>query len=142
MPYPNPADLDAIRKDANVTILEQPGLNIGYLAFNTQKKPFDDVRVRKAISMAIDKKAIIDAVFLSAGVAAKNPIPPSMWSYNDAVKDDPFDPAAAKKLLAEAGFPNGMETDLWAMPVPRPHNPNAKRIAELMQAVLAKIGVK
>jgi dipeptide transport system substrate-binding protein len=98
--------------------------------------------VRKAISMAINKKAIIDAVYLSSGVAAKNPIPPSMWSYNDAVKDDPYDPDAAKKLLAEAGFPNGLETDLWAMPVQRPYNPNARRIAELMQADLAKIGVK
>ena len=92
--------------------------------------------------MAINKKAIIDAVYLSTGVAAKNPIPPSMWSYNDAVKDDPYDPEAAKKLLAEAGYPNGLETDLWAMPVQRPYNPNAKRIAELMQADLAKIGVK
>ena len=142
MPYPNPADLDAIRKDANVTVLEQPGLNIGYLAYNTTKKPFDDVRVRKALNMAIDKKAIIDAVYLSTGIAAKNPIPPSMWSYNDAIQDDPFDQAAAKKLLADAGYPNGFETDLWAMPVQRPYNPNAKRIAELMQADLAKIGVK
>ena len=142
MPYPNPADLDAIRKDPNVTVLEQPGLNVGYLAYNTTKKPFDDVRVRKALNMAIDKKAIIDAVYLSTGIAAKNPIPPSMWSYNDAVKDDPFDQAAAKKLLAEAGHPNGFETDLWAMPVQRPYNPNARRIAELMQADLAKISVK
>jgi dipeptide transport system substrate-binding protein len=141
MPYPNPADLEAIRKDTSVTVLEQPGLNVGYLAYNTQKKPFDDVRVRKAINMAIDKNAIIKAVYLSAGVAAKNPIPPTQWSYNDAIKDDPFDPVAAKKLLAEAGFPNGMTTDLWAMPVQRPYNPNAKRIAELMQADLAKIGV-
>src|SRR6185436_13044538 len=94
-----------------------PGLNIGYLAYNTTKKPFDDVRVRKALNMAIDKKAIIDAVYLSTGIAAK-------------------------KLLADAGYPNGFETDLWAMPVQRPYNPNAKRIAELMQADLAKIGVK
>jgi dipeptide transport system substrate-binding protein len=100
------------------------------------------VRVRKAVSMAINKKAIIDAVYLSTGIPAKNPIPPSMWSYNDAVKDDPYDPAAAKKLLAEAGYPNGFETDLWAMPVQRPYNPNARRIAELMQADLAKVGVK
>lgn len=142
MPYPNPADLPAIRRDPNVTVLEQPGLNVGYLAYNTTKKPFDDVRVRKAINMAINKKAIIDAVYLSTGVAAKNPIPPTQWSYNDAVKDDPYDPAAAKKLLADAGFPNGMSTDLWAMPVQRPYNPNARRIAELMQADLAKIGVK
>jgi dipeptide transport system substrate-binding protein len=142
MPYPNPADLDAIRKDPNVQVLEQPGLNVGYLSFNTTKKPFDDVRVRKAVSMAINKKAIIDGVYLSTGVAAKNPIPPSMWSYNDAVKDDPYDPEAAKKLLAQAGFPDGFSTDLWAMPVQRPYNPNAKRIAELMQADLAKINVK
>ena len=142
MPYPNPADLDAIRKDANVTVLEQPGLNIGYLAYNTTKKPFDDVRVRKAINMAINKQAIIDAVYLSTGVAAKNPIPPTQWSYNNAIKDDAFDPAAAQKLLAAAGLPNGFTTDLWAMPVQRPYNPNAKRIAELMQADLAKIGVK
>ena len=142
MPYPNPADMPAIRKDPNVVVLEQPGLNVGYLAYNTTKKPFDDVRVRKAVNMAINKQAIVDAVYLGTGMAAKNPIPPTQWSYNNAVKDDPFDPAAAKKLLAAAGLPDGFTTDLWAMPVQRPYNPNAKRIAELMQADLAKIGVK
>jgi dipeptide transport system substrate-binding protein len=142
MPYPNPADLEAIKKDPNVQILEQAGLNVGYLAYQTTKKPFDDVRVRKAVNMAINKKAIVDAVFLGSGVPAKNPIPPSMWSYNDNVKEDEYNPDAAKKLLAEAGYPNGLETDLWAMPVQRPYNPNARRIAELMQADLAKIGVK
>jgi dipeptide transport system substrate-binding protein len=134
MPYPNPADLDAMRKDPKVTVLEQAGLNVGYLAYNTTKKPFDDVRVRKAINMAINKQAIIDAVYLSSGIAAVNPIPPTMWSYKKDLKDDAFNPEAAKKLLADAGFPNGMTTDLWAMPVQRPYNPNAKRIAELMQA--------
>ncbi|MBA3057704.1 MAG: ABC transporter substrate-binding protein [Gammaproteobacteria bacterium] len=142
MPYPNPADVPAMRKDTNVTIMEQPGLNVGYLAYNTTKKPFDDVRVRKAVNMAINKQAIVDAVYLGTGMAAKNPIPPTMWSYNNAVKDDSFDPAAAKKLLAAAGLPDGFTTDLWAMPVQRPYNPNARRIAELMQADLAKIGVK
>jgi dipeptide transport system substrate-binding protein len=142
MPYPNPADLDAMRKDPKVTVLEQPGLNVGYLAYNTTKKPFDDVRVRKAINMAINKQAIIDAVYLSSGIAAVNPIPPTMWSYKKDLKDDAFNPDAAKKLLADAGYPNGLSTDLWAMPVQRPYNPNAKRIAELMQADLAKIGVK
>jgi dipeptide transport system substrate-binding protein len=142
MPYPNPADLDAMRRNPSIQVLEQPGLNIGYLAYNTTKKPFDDVRVRKALNMAINKKAIIDAVYLSTGIAAKNPIPPSMWSYNDDIMDDPFNPVAAKKLLSEVGYPNGFDTDLWAMPVQRPYNPNARRIAELMQADLAKIGVR
>ncbi|TGR61359.1 ABC transporter substrate-binding protein, partial [bacterium M00.F.Ca.ET.194.01.1.1] len=101
-----------------------------------------DVRVRKALNMAINKKAIIDAVFQGAGQVAINPIPPTMWSYNETIKDDTYDPEAAKKELAEAGYPNGLEIDLWAMPVQRPYNPNAKRIAELMQADLAKVGVK
>ena len=92
--------------------------------------------------MAIDQKAILDAVYLGAGQAAKNLIPPTMWSYNDAVQPYPHDPDAAKKLLADAGYPNGFETDLWAMPVQRPYNPDARRIAELMQSDLAKIGVK
>ncbi|MCM2340257.1 ABC transporter substrate-binding protein [Rhodoferax sp.] len=142
MPYPNPADLPAIRKDPNVVVLEQPGLNVGYLAYNTTKKPFDDVRVRKAVNMAINKKAIVDAVYLGTGVPATNPIPPTQWSYNKAIKDDAFNPEEAKKLLAAAGLKDGFATDLWAMPVQRPYNPNAKRIAELMQADLAKVGIK
>ena len=142
MPYPNPADLPAIRKDPNVVVLEQPGLNVGYLAYNTTKKPFDDVRVRKAVNMAINKKAIVDAVYLGTGVPATNPIPPTQWSYNKSIKDDAFNPEEAKKLLAAAGLKDGFTTDLWAMPVQRPYNPNAKRIAELMQADLAKVGIK
>jgi dipeptide transport system substrate-binding protein len=141
MPYPNPADLDAMRKDPNIKVLEQPGLNVGYLAYNTTKKPFTDKRVRQALNMAINKKAIVEAVFLGTGVPAKNPIPPTIWSYDDSIQDYPYDPEQAKKLLAEAGYPNGFETDLWAMPVQRPYNPNARRIAELMQADLAKVGV-
>ena len=142
MAYPNPADLPAMQKDSNLTVLSQPGLNVGYVGLNVKKKPFDDVRVRRAVNMAINKQAIIDAVYQSTGVAAKNPIPPTIWSYDDQIQDYKYDPDAAKKLLAEAGYPNGFETDLWAMPVQRPYNPNAQRIAELMQADLAKIGVK
>ncbi len=142
MPYPNPADLDAIRKDPNVTLMQSEGLNIGYWAFNTEKKPFTDKKVRQAMNYAVNKQAIIDAVFLGAGKPAINPIPPTIWSYNTEVKDYPYDPAKAKALLAEAGYPNGFETDLWAMPVQRPYNPNAKRMAEVIQADLDKVGVK
>jgi len=98
--------------------------------------------VRKAVNMAIDKKAIVDAVYLGTGVPATNPIPPTQWSYNKAIKDDAYDVEAAKKLLAAAGLKDGFTTDLWAMPLQRPYNPNAKRIAELMQADLAKVGIK
>jgi len=142
IPYPAPADLDAMRKDPSINVMQQEGLNVGYLAFNVKKKPFDNKLVRQALSMAINKDAIIKAVFQGAGRVAKNPIPPTMWSYNDDVKDYPYDPAKAKELLAKAGFPNGFETDVWAMPVQRPYNPNARRMAEVIQADWAKIGVK
>jgi len=98
------------------------------------------VRVRKAVNMAIDRDAIIEAVYLGAGVKAKNPIPPTIWSYNDAVVDYDYDPAAAQALLDEAGV-HDLHVTLWAMPVQRPYNPNAARMAELMQADLAKVGI-
>ena len=142
MPYPNPADLASIKANPEFTVMEKPGLNIGYLAFNVTKKPLDDKRVRIAINEAIDKKAILDAVYQGSGTPAKNLIPPTMWSYNDAVQDFKYDPEDAKKLLAEAGLKDGFETDLWAMPVQRPYNPDARRIAELMQSDLAKVGIK
>lgn len=137
---PNPADLAAMKTDPVVNLLSQPGLNIAYLAFNTQKKPFDDKRVRQAISMAIDKDAIIKDVYQGAGQPAKNLIPPTIWSYDNAVQDYPYDAAKAKKLLADAGVTLPIDIDLWWMPVQRPYNPNAKRIAEMMQSDLAKLG--
>ncbi len=142
MPYPNPADLAQMGKDDEINLLEQEGMNVGYLAFNVEKKPLDNVKVRQALSYAINKDAIIDAVFQGAGVVAKNPIPPTIWSYNDAVEDHAYDPEKAKALLAEAGMADGFETDIWAMPVQRPYNPNARRMAEMIQADWAKIGVK
>ena len=142
MPYPNPADLEAMKNDPAVKLLAQEGLNVGYLAFNTEKKPFDDRRVRQALNMAVNKQAILDAVFQGAGTMAKNPIPPTIWSYNDNTVDYPYDPEQAKALLKEAGYGDGFETDIWAMPVQRPYNPNARRMAELIQADFEKVGVK
>jgi dipeptide transport system substrate-binding protein len=140
MPYPNPADIADLQADTNLKVDEQEGLNVGYLAYNTQMAPFDKVEVRKALNMAVNKEAIIEAVYQGAGAPAANPIPPTMWSYNTAIQDDPYDPEAAKQMLADAGV-EGLTMKLWAMPVSRPYNPNAQRMAELMQADLAAVGV-
>jgi len=140
MPYPNPADIEAMKSDPDVVMMEQEGLNVGYLAYNTQVAPFDNAKVRKALNMAIDKQAIIDVVFQGSGQIAKNPIPPTIWSYNDAIVDDPYDPEAAKAMLEAEGV-NDLSMKIWAMPVQRPYNPNARRMAELMQEDFAKIGV-
>jgi dipeptide transport system substrate-binding protein len=140
MPYPAPADIAGLQANENLVVMEQEGLNIGYMSYNTTTPPFDNVNVRKALNMAVNKATIIEAVYQGAGQPATNLIPPTMWSYNTTVTDDAYDPEAAKKLLEEAGV-TGLTLDLWAMPVSRPYNPNAQRVAELIQADWAAIGV-
>jgi len=140
-PFPHPADLDLIRADKKLKMEEKQGLNVGYLAYNTQQQPFDKVEVRRALNMAINRQAILDAVFQGAGKLAKNPIPPTMWSYNEATPEDEYNPEKAKQMLADAGVKN-LSMKIWAMPVQRPYNPNARRMAEMIQADFAKIGVQ
>ena len=120
MPYPNSADVEAMKADPTLKVMEQEGLNVAYLAYNTTQAPFDKVEVRKALNKAINKQAIVDAVFQGAATPAKNPIPPTMWSYNDAVEDDTYDPEAAKKMLEDAGVKD-LSMKVWAMPVARPY---------------------
>jgi dipeptide transport system substrate-binding protein len=140
--YPKPAEVEVLKKDPKIKLQSLNGLNVGYLSLNVKHKPFDNLMVRQAINMAINKKSLVDAVYQGAGAVAVNPIPPTLWSYNKAVKDYEYSPEKAKALLAKAGFPNGFETKLWALPVQRPYNPNGQQSAELIQADLAKVGIK
>lgn len=142
MAFPKPADIQLMKRDQALALLSQEGLNIGYISFNVEKKPFDNKLVRQALTMAVDKQTIVKTVFQGAGQIAKNPIPPILWSYNDKVKDYAYDVAKAKALLAKAGYPNGVEVELWYLPVTRPYNPDGKRMAELIQSDWARIGVK
>ena len=142
MAFPKPADIAAMKNDPAIDLQTKEGLNVGYVAFNVEKKPFDNKLVRQALTMAVDKQSILKSVFQGAGQPAKNPLPPTMWGYNDKIKDYAYDPAKAKELLAKAGYPNGVEVELWYLPVTRPYNPDGKRMAELIQADWAKIGVK
>ncbi len=138
---PNPADLEAMKAHPDITLLQQEGLNVGYLAYNTLVAPYDNPNVRRALNMAINKQAILDAVFQGAGKIASNPIPPTIWSYKTDLQDDAYDPEAAKAMLAAEGV-EGLKMKILAMPVQRPYNPNARRMAEVMQADFAKIGVE
>lgn len=140
MAYPNPADIAEMQSRDDIVVMEQEGLNVGYLAYNTTIAPYDNANVRKALNMAIDKQAIIDVVFQGAGQIAKNPIPPTMWSYDESTVDDPYDPEAAKAMLEAEGVTD-LNMKIWAMPVQRPYNPNARRMAELMQEDFAQVGV-
>jgi len=143
--FPNPADIDLARKDKNLKLPTQPGMNIGYLSFNHTKEPWkSNVNLRKAIAHAINRKAIVDNIYQGMGQVAKNPIPPTMWGYNKSIPGYKYDPELAKEYLAKAGFPEGEglgEITLWSMPVPRPYNPDGQKIGVAMAADLKKVGI-
>ncbi len=143
--FPNAADIPMAKKDPNLKLISQPGMNIGYLSFNHTKPLWEDVHLRRAIAYAIDRKAIVDNIYQGMGQVAKNPIPPTMWGYNDDIEDYPHDPELAKKELKKAGYPDGKglpEITLWSMPVPRPYNPEGLKVGVAMISDLSKIGVK
>lgn len=137
-----PDSVPVIEGDENLKILLRPSMNVGYMAMNQAFEPFDNVLVRRAINHAIDRKALVESVFRGLAVPAKNPMPPSIWGYNDDIKPYEYDPEKAKKLLAEAGYPNGFKTKLWAMPNPRPYMPQPRLIAQIIQAYLAEVGIE
>ncbi|WP_296263098.1 ABC transporter substrate-binding protein [Pseudomonas sp. UBA6562] len=139
---PRPADLPALKADPAIEVLQQAGFNLGYIAYNTHRAPFDQLAVRQALDMAVNKRAIIDAVYQEAGQIAVNAMPPTQWSYDTRIEDAPFDPEKAKALLKQAGIAQGTEITLWAMPVQRPYNPNAKLMAQMLQADWEKLGLK
>jgi dipeptide transport system substrate-binding protein len=139
---PRPADLAALHQDPKIKVLEQTGYNVGYIAYNVQHPPFDQLQVRQAMDMAVNKQALLDTVYQGSGQLAVNAMPPTQWSYDDTLKDAPYDPEKARSLLRAAGVKEGTEVTLWAMPVQRPYNPNAKLMAEMLQADWAKVGIK
>lgn len=137
-----PQNVPTIRDDKNIKLLSQPGMNVAYLAMNQLHKPFDNKKVRQAINWAIDKKAIIEGIYNNLAAPAKNPMPPTLWGYNNWVTDYGYDLKKAKELLKEAGYDDGFEIDLWYPNNPRPYMPDGKRVAQAMQSNLKDIGIE
>jgi peptide/nickel transport system substrate-binding protein len=96
-----------------VTLLRQVGAHVWYLGMNNQKKPFDDKRVRQALNYAVNKEAIVRDVLKGTGSLSRGPVLPGTWGADTGLKPYPYDSERAKKLLAEAGYPNGFSTTLW-----------------------------
>ncbi len=145
MSSPLPIQLKAVTElnsqQKHLKVLSQRGLNIAYWTFNTKIEPFNNPLVRKALNFAINREAIMKAVYYNTAEIAKNPIPPDMWSYNHKIPNTDYNPLLARNLLYQAGFPNGFTTNIWAFPEQRTYNPNSLKTAELIQQDLKAIGV-
>ncbi len=138
----SPANIPTIKADPSLQIIPRPSFNIAYVGVNLTVKPFDNLSVRKAVAMAIDKQAIVSAIYAGEAKSASQFLVPGMLGYDESVTDFyKLDQTGAKKLLADAGFPTGFTTELWYMPVSRPYYPDPKKIAEAFAADLAKIGI-
>ena len=138
--YPQPNDLPRIAQDPQLKLYHVPPNNIMYLAMNNTKEPFNDVRVRRALNEAIDAKAIVRNFYDPSAVMADEFLPAAIWPHGVKVSY-PYDPADARRLLAEAGHPHGFSTTLWYMTLPRPYLPQPQRVAEAIQANLKAVGI-
>ena len=148
----NPDDVKVVRADPNLQIILRPTNTTGYVAFNYKVKELRDGRVRQAIAHAINKKAIVDALYGGTGMVANQFQPPPLWGHNKELKDYEYNPERAKQLLKDAGFGQGLKEitwddgkkeplQFWYMPVSRPYYPNPKEISEAIAADLAKVGI-
>jgi peptide/nickel transport system substrate-binding protein len=137
----DPDSIQMAKNNANFKLIERPSVNVGYLSLNTQKPILNNKLVRQAIAHAIDKETIVKTIFRGLAIPAVNPFPPSIWGYNDKIKDYEYNVQKAKDLLAKAGYPKGFDIELWAMPVSRAYMPEPVKTAELIQAYLAAVGI-
>ncbi len=121
---------------AGTTLLSREELRVVYIGFNTTRPPLSDPRVRRALNMAVDVEKIIAHVLFGAGERSRGVVPPSLRGAPGPAERYPFDPARARALLAEAGYPRGFAMELWQR-----ENPEAGLILESVQAYLADVGV-
>ena len=133
---PAPNDFDTIRNDANLQLIERDALNTFYVGFNENFKPFDDVRVRQALAMGIDRQRIVDQFYPPGSEAASQFTP---CAIPLGCEGDPwyeFDVDAAQALLADAGLGNGFSTVLNYRDVVRGYLPDPNVVALDLQAQL------
>ncbi len=138
---PAASQLPFIRDNPRTDLDIQNSMNSTILVINTKKKPLNNLKVRQAIAMAINRDNLQQAVFFDTGEAASSLLPPASWAHNPNLEEYYYSPQKAIKMLAEAGYPNGFNLALWVQPIARTYNPDASKTAQLIQGDLARIGI-
>jgi peptide/nickel transport system substrate-binding protein len=138
---PRPDDAKALATQKGISVLGQPSNNVSYMAMDVEKKPFGDVRVRRAVAYALDVATMAKSLYSTGAVVAGNWTPPGMLGEVPSLEPYPHDVAKARALLAAAGFPKGFSTSLMYPTAPRPYLPEPQRVAETIQANLEQAGI-
>ena len=135
--WPLPSEqVDNAKADANVVIDKSPSIILRYVVMNVTQKPFDDKRVRQALNYAVDREALNKVIYKGMASAPQSALAANVWGFQKQQMYG-FDVEKAKKLLAEAGYPNGLEITLWT-----PNDTERSKIAEFLQQQWAAAGVK
>ncbi len=134
-------DLQLVRLHPDLNLMRVTGNNVSFMAMNTQRAPFDDVRVRRAINHAINKETLINYAYQGLAIPAAGPIPPGMWSYNEKIPRYKYDPKQARALLQDAGYDLSRRPTLMVMSTPRPYLPEPVLVARMIARDLAKVGI-
>jgi peptide/nickel transport system substrate-binding protein len=137
-----PHDLPFVRLHPDLVLHRIAGNNVAYLAMNTQKAPFRDVRVRRAVNHAINRLAMVKLINQGMAVPAKGPLPPTVWSYRDDLPEYPFDRALARSLLQEAGVDPRLRPKLYTSADARPYLPAPERVARIIAQSLREVGLE
>ena len=126
-----------LEKNSKLDVVVSPSIMQRYISLNVTQKPFDNPKVRDALEYAINRQALVKVAFAGYATPATGLVPPSI-EYAQTYPPVPYDPAKAKALLKEAGYPNGFETTLWSS-----HNHStAQKVLQFVQQQLAQVGVK
>ncbi|MBF8778547.1 ABC transporter substrate-binding protein [Pseudomonas fulva] len=139
---PKPLDIADARDNADLKVESTPAFMTAFVAINSEHPPLDKPEVRQAINLAFDKASYLKAVFEDTATAAEGPYPPNTWSYAKDLRGYANDTAKAKALLAKAGLADGFDTTIWTRPSGSLLNPNPNLGAQMLQADLAKVGIR
>jgi len=137
-------DIQRAKKNSELTVVEQPGLNTNCVELNVSKEPFTKKEVRQALNYAVNREELSDGLYNGDMVPAGGVLPPVDWAYNPNLRDYDYDPEKAKQLLQEAGYgeDNPLKFTLMAYTVPRGYNPAGDRLATALQEYWKEVGVE
>lgn len=133
----SPSSISRVESTDGMSLNRQASLSLSYIGFNNNKEPFNDVRVRQALSMAINKDEIISGIYEGTGIPAVGPLAPDVNGYDATVKPIEHNIDKAKELMKEAGYEGGFSTTIWTN-----DNPERIKIAEYVQSKLKELNVE
>jgi len=139
--YPAASQLTILRDDPRLRLTLRPGMNIAYLAFNTNKAPLNNPEVRHALALAINNQRLMQSIYYGTAETAASILPRASWAYDSDSKITEYNPAKARQQLKALGL-NNLELRLWVPTSSQAWNPSPLKTAELIQADMAQIGVK